>query len=190
MPRLPVYLTAEEVKRLLAAAETGRDRLLIWLLWVTGARVSEVIQARVGDVTETGIRLANLKRHSPSSLTEKHVFLPPGVVAQLKEALAGRDPGEYIFPGRRGGHISRGWAWRIVKRAAARAGLYRHKFSGETPVWPHVLRHSYAVHLLRQGRPITLVQQQLGHRYLENTRVYSMLTDVHIEQLMREVPFG
>ncbi len=191
MRLLPVYLTAEEVHRLQQAATSDRDRLLIWLLWATGARVSEVVQARVGDVTETGIRLANLKRHGRHSLAEKHVVLPPPAVEYLKGQLKGRDPSEYIFPGRSGrGHLSRKMAWLIVKEAAARAGIFRRtprRNGAETAAWPHTLRHSYAVHLLREGKPITLVQRQLGHRNLSATQVYTQLADVHVEELMREV---
>lgn len=186
---LPVYLTADEIHRLIASAVTDRDRLLLWFLWVTGGRISEVLQARWGDLTESGIRLPNLKQ-TRHGLGEKHVLLPPEVLAGLREKAQDHAPGEYIFSRRPGGRpISRVTAWRIVTQAAAAAGLYRRRRPREArrPVWPHVLRHSYAVHLLRQGLPITLVQRQLGHRSLLATQVYTQIADLHAEALMKEV---
>lgn len=191
MRTLPVYLTPEEVERLIGAASSARDRLLIFLLWVTGGRVSEVIQARWGDLTETGIRLPNLKQ-GRSGLVEKHVFLPEPVLRRLREEAQGRDPAAPIFLGARGRPISRWRAWQIVREAARRAGLFRRKRSAPEghPIWPHVLRHSYAVHLLRQGLPITLVQRQLGHRTLSSTQVYTQIADVHAEEMVKRLDMG
>ncbi len=184
---LPVYLTPEEVERLLQATEAADDRLLIYLLWVTGARVSEILQARWGDLTETGIRLRNLKQRR--GIIEKHVLLPSRVLADLRQLARGRPPGEYIFPGRAGRPLSRWSAWRRVVRAARRAGVIRRRPSAPEgrPAWPHTLRHSYAVHLLRQGLPVTLVQRQLGHRSLLATQIYTQIADVHAEEMIERV---
>jgi integrase/recombinase XerD len=190
MPRtLPVYLDRTEVERLLAAADSDVARLLIRLLWWTGARVSEVLAARVGDITEAGIRLPNRKQHRPWSIAEKHVILPPAALAELKAATAGRRPDEFILARADGRPISRVTAWRMVTRAAARAGLLRRRAwaSEARPAWPHTLRHSYAVHLLKERVPITVVQRQLGHRNLSATQVYTQLADYDTTRVMSEV---
>jgi integrase len=167
MPRtLPVYLDRTEVERLLEAADSDVARLLIRLLWWTGARVSEVLAARVGDITEAGIRLPNRKQHRPWSIAEKHVILPPAALAELKAATAGRRPDEFILARADG---TRAWA------------------SEARPAWPHTLRHSYAVHLLKERVPITVVQRQLGHRNLSATQVYTQLADYDTTRVMSEV---
>lgn len=200
---LPTYVTRSDVQRILDACQTERDRLLIELLWYTGARISEVLQARVGDLTDRGIRLVNLKqgkwvqtedgrRVHQRILKEKHVRLPPAFLARLREHVRGRRGDEPIITdltGKRG--IDRRRAWQIVKKAALDAGVYRRRLGSGSlrPVWPHTFRHGYAVNLLVQGIPITVVKDQLGHASLNATQIYTEIADPHKEALISGVQF-
>ncbi len=179
---LPVYPVRSEVHRILAACTCERDRHLIKLLWWTGGRVSEVIQIRAGDITTHGLRMPNLKQHVPA---EKHVYLPPACLAEIRSWAAGRQPQD-VLVGRLtdGRPISRKTAWSIVTRASARAGVLkpRRRDAPLRPLWCHSFRHGNAIHQLEEGMPVHAVQAQLGHSTLSSTSVYLQIADSYREE--------
>jgi integrase/recombinase XerD len=136
--RLVPYLTPEEVRRLGAGCrgrQRDRDALLILVLFQTGLRISEALGLTVGHLSRQPGALEILGKGNKKRL----VACPAPLVHRLK-AFAfdrGLGPEERIFP------VGRKRAWQIVKQAAATAGL-------ETPVYPHLLRHSDAIERLRQ----------------------------------------
>jgi len=168
----------------------GRERLLLELLWYTGARVSEVINSRVGDITDTGIVLRNLKQRRTDY---KHVLLPKRFRERLKATVEGQPQQALLFPSPRNPNkpISRVWAWKIIKRAAMEAGVTKTRMDGFdvrlVPAWPHTLRHGYATALLLQGVPLTAVQRQLGHSNIMSTAVYTQIADPHLSHILEEV---
>ena len=199
---LPVYVTLAELHRMLEACASERDRLLLKLLWHTGARISEVLSLRAGDLTRTGVRLPNRKqglwRTGPDGSrqhvrlqAEKHVLLHPAFLAELRELTRGLPPQELLLRSTRGGPLSRSQAWRIIGSSAARAGVFKRRFGEDTerPLWPHCLRHGYAVNLLLQGTPITVVQEQLGHASLAATQVYTRLVDPKKQEIIAGLKF-
>ena len=171
--RLPYYLTPDEVYRLIEAADTERDRLLMRVLWETGVRISEAIAVRLADVGRRGVRVLGKGR------AERVVFVQEGLVAAIlfyaQERGLGRD--DYLFTSRRGGHITKQRADQIIRRAAGRAGLERN-------VHAHLFRHGYAINFLNCGGRLDALQEQLGHRDINTTRIYLRLTS---EDVMREV---
>ncbi len=186
---LPVYPTYSEVHRILAACPNERDQMLIKLLFATGGRVSEVLAARVGDITKHGIRLRNLKQDAEA---EKHVFLPAAVLADLRAYVDGRLPQQHIIGRLADGEaITRQQAYNIVQNAARRAGVLKRRFGGDEPrpIWPHALRHANAIHLLDQGVAVNAVKEQLGHARLDSTMVYLQLTDPHRRRMLEGVTF-
>lgn len=200
---LPVYVTIADVHRMLEVCNHQRDRLLIELLWRTGGRISEVLSIRVGDITKNGIRLVNLKQGSfrtqpdgskkhISIREEKHVIIDRRYLETLKAQTKGL-PLSTPLIGRLsdGKPISRKTAWEIVTAAAARAGVFRRHFSDGTvrPAWCHTFRHGHAVNLLENGLPITIAQDQLGHKSLANTQVYTKIVDPRKEELINAVRF-
>lgn len=194
--RLPVYPTYTEVHRLLDACENERDRMLISLLWHTGGRVSEVLQARVGDITDNGIRLCNLKRGPGAA---KHVYLTPGFLIELRNYIQGKRATDYIITNLNSHKpITRVRAWQIIVGASLRAGIIKTKerVHGDgsvsrvvRPLWTHSLRHGNAIRLLESDVPISVVQQQLGHADLTSTTVYVQFADKHRKALVQNVQF-
>ncbi|KAA9110969.1 site-specific tyrosine recombinase XerD [Microbacterium rhizomatis] len=196
--RLPKALTIDQVEQLLDAsgpapstdaADGGvpaeafvadiiaiRDRALLELLYATGARVSEIVQLDVDDVSHGDV----LRVRGKGS---KERIIPVGSFARRAlEAYLTRSRPELsrrgratprLFLGARGAPLSRQSAWLVIVGAAERAGLTAH-------VSPHTLRHSFATHLLQGGADVRVVQELLGHASVSTTQIY---THVSIDAL-------
>ncbi|KUI20754.1 recombinase XerD [Mycobacterium sp. GA-1285] len=180
--RLPKSLSIDEVLALLEAAGgdsdadsplTLRNRALLELLYSTGARISEAVGLDIDDV-DTHARSVLLRGKGG-----KHRLVPigrPAVTAldvyfvRGRPDLARRGRGTpAIFLNARGGRLSRQSAWQVLQDAAERAGI-------TSKVSPHVLRHSFATHLLDGGADVRVVQELLGHASVTTTQIYTMVT--------------
>jgi integrase len=198
----PEGLSPTEVLAVIDAATNERDRLLLRVLWATGARISEVLALRSMDVQRDHLVLAN--RKNPSQPI-KRVFLPAGqadlpgslLIWANEQGLASRAP--LFFSRKRGADgglqaISRVQAWTIVKAASERAGVRvlalrasQHGAIGEpAPVHPHLFRHARVRQIVRVTRSLPLAQRQAGWSRLQ--MVYLTVGDDEARQLMQEVP--
>lgn len=156
-------LTEDEVKRLIAATRTERDRALVTLMYVGGLRVSEACNLRWRDVKarKEGAQCTVLGKGSKT-----RVVLISASCYELVLRMKGKSgPNEPVFRSQKKGALSTVQAWRIVHRAAEDADL-------ELGASPHFLRHSHASHALDHGAPISLVRDTLGHASLETTGRY------------------
>jgi integrase/recombinase XerD len=172
--RLPDVLTHDEVDALLASPNPDeplawRDRALLEIAYATGVRVSELVGLEVGDLWFDD----GLVRVMGKGSKERHV--PIGRRALGAAALYAReirptlDKGKSdgrFFLNARGTPLSRVGAWAIIKRCADRAGIPKR-------VTPHVLRHTFATHLLEGGADLRAVQEMLGHADLSTTQIYT-----------------
>lgn len=172
--RLPGQLSPQEVERLLASPDPStplgcRDRALLEVLYATGARASEVSGLRPEDVD---LRIACARCFGKGS-KERIVPLGSKAVAALNAWLLlrtsfvrRRAPADRIFISRRGTPLSRRDIWSRVRYHARRAGL-------QGRVYPHLLRHSFATHLLANGADLRYVQEFLGHASVSTTQIYT-----------------
>jgi integrase/recombinase XerD len=185
--RLPKAISIPDVERLLAAAGTGpaalRDRALLELLYGTGARISEAVGL---DVDDLGFAAPGPSAAMPATVRlsgkgSKQRLVPVGSYARdaieaylvrarpALAAAAGRlTASPALFLNARGGRLTRQGAWGALRNAAERAGI--------ADVSPHVLRHSFATHLLDGGADVRVVQELLGHASVTTTQVYTMVT--------------
>jgi len=185
--RLPKAISIADVERLLAAAGVGqaglRDRALLELLYGTGARISEAVGLDVDDLELSGesrsASVAGIVRLNGKGGKQRLVpvgsFARDAVNAYLvraRPALAaasGRgQPSPALFLNARGGRLTRQGAWGALRAAAGRAAL--------AEVSPHVLRHSFATHLLDGGADVRVVQELLGHASVTTTQAYTLVT--------------
>jgi len=181
---LPRYLTAAQVEALLAAPDTGtvlgiRDRAILEVLYATGLRVSELIGLRAEDLDmHVGIVTCFGKG-------SKERLVPLGEVArswvqrylaEARPAMAGPRPVPFLFVSRRGARLSRMGVWGIVRRHAVTAGV-------ERILTPHVMRHSFATHLLEGGADLRAVQAMLGHADISTTQIYTHVTRERLRQV-------
>ena len=160
-----------------------RDTALLELLYGTGARISEVVGLDVDD-----LRLSGESRSAQMPATVrlsgkggKERLVPVGSYARqaieaylirarpaLASASGRATPSPALFLNARGGRLTRQGAWGVLRNAAARAGI--------TDVSPHVLRHSFATHLLDGGADVRVVQELLGHASVTTTQIYTLVT--------------
>ena len=193
--RLPKSLAIDEVLALLEGAGgdspsdgplTLRNRALLELLYSTGSRISEAVGLDVDDIDTTARsallhgkggkqRLVPVGRPAVQALD---AYLVRGRPDLARRGLRTRAT-PAIFLNARGGRLSRQSAWQVLQDAAERAGI-------TSGVSPHMLRHSFATHLLEGGADVRVVQELLGHASVTTTQIYTLVT-VHA---LREVWAG
>lgn len=178
VPRnLPRPLSVDDVARILAAPPQGeiagmRDRAILETLYGAGLRISELVGLDVDhvDLDEGSLRVIGkgdkervvpIGRYAATALSS--------YLTRARPALATSRSGPAVFLNLRGGRLTRQGATKILKDAAARAGVDR-------AVTPHTLRHSFATHLLEGGADIRVVQELLGHASLATTQIYTLVT--------------
>ncbi len=180
---LPKYLTKNQIDALLAAPDparpTGlRDRAMLELLYACGLRVSELCGVRLADL-ESGLGVlrvtgkGNKQRLIPvgkSALASVALYLSSARPALLK----GRSS-PYIFITARGGPLTRQAFWKLIVAHGKKAGIF-HRLT------PHVLRHSFATHLLEGGAGLRSVQTMLGHSDIATTQIYTHVLRSRLRQ--------
>ena len=180
-PALPTFLSIGEVDTLLAQPDVAttlgaRDRAMIELLYATGLRVSELVSVRLADL--------HLDEHYLTCVGKgsKERLVPIGEQATdwirrysaraRRELLDGR-ASPRLFLNARGAPLSRVGFWKILKQHALKAGLPR-------TLSPHVLRHSFATHLLERGADLRAIQLMLGHADLSTTQIYTHVLETRL----------
>ena len=176
---LPRCLSTTQVESLLDAPDVAtplgiRDRAILEVLYATGLRVSELIGLRPGDVDlEVGLLTCFGKGR-------KERLVPLGSTAcvwvrrYMDEVRGGLGRGRgggaaMLFLNNRGGRLSRMGLWGIVRRHAVTAGV-------QSTLTPHVLRHSFATHLLENGADLRALQAMLGHADISTTQIYTHIS--------------
>jgi integrase len=165
------FLSLEEWRSLLKAAQSTREAALLWLLGGAGLRVSEVAALKVEHLDCAGGYLHVVNGKGGKQRTS---ILPKSVLVALDAHLQGRDGG-YIFEGRDRGHISTRQIQRLLDETAEKARLQETrigKVRQRKRVTPHLLRHSFSRWSLDAGIDISYLQQQLGHSSLTTTAIY------------------
>ncbi len=180
---LPKVLDSADVDALMSAPDRSlprglRDAAMLELLYATGLRVSELLRLRLGDIHLD----AGYLRCWGKGSKERVVPLGSQADAAVQQYLADGRPellqgrrSEFLFVNRQGGALSRQGFWKRIKHYGIQAGI------GQS-MSPHVLRHSFATHLLENGADLRAVQLMLGHSDISTTQIY---THVNRERLKR-----
>jgi integrase/recombinase XerD len=171
---LPKYLNQKQIDDLMATPDRTkpqglRDRAMLEFLYATGLRVSELCHARVSDLDrDLGfvrvVGKGNKHRLVPagkSALQAVEHYLTSGRPRLLKNR-----PSPYLFVTNRGGAMTRQAFWKLLAGYGRKAGIFR-------DLTPHVLRHTFATHLLEGGADLRSVQTMLGHADISTTQIYT-----------------
>jgi integrase/recombinase XerD len=184
---LPGYLRLEEVEHLLTQADmktpTGlRDRAMLEVLYSTGLRVSELIGLSLTDIdTKVGclrcIGKGDKERIVP--VGRKALAIVEKYLRDARGKLLGKaPPTNTLFVNIRGRHLSRVGVWKILSSYGRRAGL-------RMALTPHMLRHSFATHLLERGADLRSVQLMLGHADISTTQIYTHVVEERLKQVYK-----
>jgi integrase/recombinase XerD len=184
---LPKVLDGSDVERLLAVPDRThprglRDAAMLELLYATGLRVSELVGLKLRD-----LRLdAGYLRAVGKGAKERVVPMGAEAAAALtvylssaRPALLKQRPSEAVFVGRSGAPLTRQGFWKLIKAHGRRAGI-------RTALSPHVVRHSFATHLLENGADLRAVQMLLGHSDISTTQIYTHVNRERLKRLYRD----
>lgn len=171
---IPKFLNLEEIERVSQSPDAGRatglrDRAMIELLYATGLRVSELCSLAISDLNlEMGVLRATGKGR-------KQRMIPVGKAAlaairtyleNSRPAILKARPSRYLFVTTRGGPMTRQAFWKLLRGHGRKAGVFH-------DLTPHVIRHSFATHLLEGGADLRSVQTMLGHADISTTQIYT-----------------
>jgi integrase/recombinase XerD len=181
--KLPSYLTVSEIDKLLDIplnnAYDYRNKAMLELLYATGIRISELINLRISDIDFDNdfIRIVgkgNKERIVPFNDISKDYLLK--YIEDYRKVLLKKKDSEYLFINNLSRQISRQGFFKILKEICSKQGINKN-------VSPHILRHSFATHLLNNGADLRIIQELLGHSDLSTTQIY---TEVLNEKLKND----
>ena len=169
---LPEILTIEEIKKLIKETNNIKHKLIIKLLYGTGLRVNEIVNLKKQDLnfeeSLIHIKLAKGKK-------DRFVKIPESISNELKK-FSSLEKGEYLFESNRGGKLTTATIQAILKNASKKAKIKKR-------VYPHLLRHSFATHLLENGTDLRVIQKLLGHSDIKTTQIYTQISQASIKNV-------
>jgi len=169
--KLPTVYSAEEIFRIINAAVTIKHKTMLMLTYSSGLRVSELVSLKVSDISRDSMRL---KIRQAKGAMDRYTILSSVCLKQLEKYWKAYRPEEWLFNGRKPGTpLSTRAAQYAYYRAKENAGITR---QGGI----HLLRHSFATHMLETGSGIFQLQKLLGHKHLKTTLVYAHIQEEKI----------
>ncbi len=169
---IPVILTKEEIKSMIDKTSNIKHKLILKILYGCGLRVSEIVNIKKEDINFQEklihIKLAKGKK-------DRFVKIPESLLKELI-SYCNLTNDEILFPSNRGGKLTKKTIGKIVESATKKAEIKKE-------VYPHLLRHSFATHLLEQGTDLRIIQKLLGHSDIKTTQIYTQISQQSIKNV-------
>jgi len=172
--KLPKVLSKGQIKTMIDSTGNLKHRCIIASLYSAGLRRSELIKLTLHDINSER-NLISIK--GAKGNTERHTLLSQALLHQLRNYYKEWKPSVYLFEGVNGQPYSETSVATVVRKAAKRAGIM-------TRVTPHMLRHSFATHLLEDGIELRYIQQLLGHKSTKTTEIYTHVASDHLKKIV------
>ncbi|OIO40285.1 hypothetical protein AUJ61_02280 [Candidatus Pacearchaeota archaeon CG1_02_30_18] len=169
---LPCILTLDEIKKLIESSINVKHILILKLLYGCGLRVSEIVNLKTNDLNfDENLIKINLSKGKK----DRFVKMPSSIKNEL-ESYVKLSNRAILFPSNRGGKLTKDTIQKIVQNSAKKAGIKKR-------VYPHLLRHSFATHLLEQGTDLRIIQKLLGHSDIKTTQIYTQISQASIKNV-------
>lgn len=166
--KLPNYLSTAEIKKLIEVTDNLKHKSIIMLLYSGGLRLSEVVNLKITDIDSNSMSITIRKAKGKE---ERQVMLSESFLPIFRQYCLKYQPSCYVFKGQNNLQYSGRSIQQIVKQSAIKSGVNKR-------ISPHILRRSFATHLLEVGTDIRSIQELLGHSHLNTTKIYTHSTDV------------
>ncbi len=181
---LPHFLNEHDVEMLLKAPRDDtpqgiRDRAMLEVLYATGLRASEIVGLKSQEVNLSAGFLQTMGKGAKERVVPLGSEAIRNIRAYLSESRPRLEKGlrsESLFISRAGKPMTRQWFWKMIKTYASLAGLTKH-------ISPHVVRHSFATHLLNHGADLRSLQMMLGHADISTTQIYTHVTRERLKEI-------
>ncbi|WP_298278815.1 site-specific tyrosine recombinase/integron integrase [Ferroplasma sp.] len=175
--KMPVYLNQRDAGILLNGSSSTRDRAIISVFLYTGLRVSELVNLEIGDADfEENIIYVHAGKGDKDRIVVMPDICKEQIKDYIKERIKIRSNNNYLFLSNKKTKFNTSTVERMVKRVAEKSGITK-------KVTPHVLRHTFATSILRNGGDIRFIQQILGHSSLATTQIYTHIDDSTLKEM-------
>ena len=170
--KIPEILTKEEIRAMINSTQNIKHKLILKIIYGCGLRVSELVNLKKGDiiVAENLIHI-----HLAKGKKDRFVKIPDSLKEEL-ENYSKLNQEEILFPSQRGGKLTTATIQAIVKQVAKKAEIKKEVYS-------HLLRHSFATHLLEAGTDLRIIQKLLGHSDIKTTQIYTQISQTSIKNV-------
>ena len=171
--KLPTVISKNEIKTMIDVTKNLKHSCIISLLYSTGIRRNELINLKLQDIDS---KRMIIKIHNAKGGKERITLLSEKMLTQLRTYFKNYRPKIYLFEGQKGGQYTAASVLKIVNTAGRKAGI-------KTKVSPHIIRHSFATHLLESGTSIRFIQQLLGHNSIKTTEIYTNVSTSYFNEI-------
>ncbi len=175
--KLPKVLSKNEVKRILNSCDNIKHKSILMLIYSAGLRRSELLNLSISDIDSERM-VINIK--GAKGMKDRISLLSENLLKLLRDYYKVYKPVKYLFGGLNGGKYSPTSVANVLKKAALKAGIRK-------TVTPHMLRHSFATHLLEQGTDLRYIQELLGHNSSKTTEIYTHVSKKAIDKIKNPV---
>jgi len=174
---LPDTLSKVEIQNIFRSTSNIKHRCILELIYSAGLRRSEVLKMKISDIDSKRMLI---KINSGKGKKDRYSLLSNNVLIHLREYFIAYKPKKWLFEGQKGQQYSSTSITRVLKKSAQKAGIKKR-------VHLHMLRHSFATHLLEQGTNLRVIQNLLGHESIQTTEIYTHVSKLEIQKVINPI---